>query len=755
MSRFPSLISDLRRCRCHTPGKGALLPGLLAVILVSGGLTVARAAGPIYWDWPTVQPFTDVELDGAAVDRNGHLAAGLARLAGHLADQDVVWKIAPDGQGGFYSGTGHIGGLYRTDADGDSRLVCRLEGTEIFSLLVMPDGSLIVGCGPEGQVYRVDEDGTATQLGTLPGGYVWAMVPGTDPAEVWLAGGSPAAVYRLDKEQQPQLVAELPAQNCLDLISDGRDGLLAVTQGPGLLYRLAAGNEARPELLFEAPQEELRQFVPGPDGDLFMLALHTAEAGAQETKVNGRAVPPGQPRPNGLLFGDDDSPHVAPAALYRLTDDGRVTTWWTGDKDLMITAWSERLGWLAGGPLPADGDQAVLWRLLPPAGEHPVAGWSGGDILDLVVVPGDKAADERLLVGQAHPGGVGVFGLTHRKRPAALSPPLDAGVQVRWGRLCWQGDAGDGRLRWSVRTGNRSVPDESWSDWTSTWSDTDHELDLPPSRFLQWRVEFPDGDDASGWRVTAVSVSAWEDNLPPVIARFERERVAQVDLGGLMPSGKNVTQTLRSGLRLEFNKASQQDRRATGRRAARTRPVHTFSWAGNDPNEDRLLYDLAYRRRGDDTWRSIVEDTPEQVGSWDTSDVPDGRYEVQVTVSDGPDNPPQLTLSSSRTLGPVMVDNTAPVIEDFEVTATDDGFRVAFAAEDQTSPLAGATLLLPDGRRQRLDPVDLICDSRKERFEADITWPRPGAVPGTRPWLIRVEVEDLAGNLAVAEGTAR
>ena len=47
----------------------------------------------------------------------------------------------------------------------------------------------------------------------------------------------------------------------------------------------------------------------------------------------------------------------------------------------------------------------------------------------------------------------------------------------------------------------------------STWRDRDHALDLPATRFLQWRVEFPVGGSADGstWRVDAVSVSAWQN----------------------------------------------------------------------------------------------------------------------------------------------------------------------------------------------------------------------------------------------------
>ena len=66
----------------------------------------------------------------------------------------------------------------------------------------------------------------------------------------------------------------------------------------------------------------------------------------------------------------------------------------------------------------------------------------------------------------------------------ALSPPLGGKLPVKWGRLRWSGLPGRGRLRWSVRGGNRAVPDDSWTDWSSSWTRQDHALDLP-------RVPFP------------------------------------------------------------------------------------------------------------------------------------------------------------------------------------------------------------------------------------------------------------------------
>ncbi len=72
-----------------------------------------------------------------------------------------------------------------------------------------------------------------------------------------------------------------------------------------------------------------------------------------------------------------------------------------------------------------------------------------------------------------------------------------------------------------------------------------------------------------------------------------------------------------------------------------------------------------------------------------------------------------------------------------------------FEARDAASPLAGAEVIRPDGRRDRLDPRDGICDSRDEAFDTLLHLPADGF--GARPWLVRVQVWDLAGNVRATE----
>ena len=736
---IPSLVST--RLRWTAVWAWLLLP------------VMAPAAGPVYWDWPEGESFAEIKLEGAALDGDGHLVAGLAAQGIGPQGSEVYWTLASDGQGGFFTGAGHDGVIYHTDAKGENHQFAQVGASEVLSLLFSPGGGLFAGTGPEGKLFHLDTSGQVKLLGTVEGGYIWSLAQGAKQGEVWLAAGAPAALYRYDRTEGLTRIAAFPATNALDITRapDGR--LYLATQGPGLVYRLDPDHIEASELLFETPQDEARQLVFGPEGDLFVFALNPREkdessgAGPGST---GQAVPPS---PLMLLLGGNGEPTIPRSALWRIRADGLVHPVWSGDEDLMITAWSPRYGWLAGGPLDKELGRSQLLRLTPPAGSHPVAGWSGGDILDILVL-GKEQGQDRILVSQGHPHLVVAMGEDVRGARVALSPTLDAKRPARWGRLRWTaaGDAGD--LEWSVRGGNRSVPDESWSSWTRSWSDPDHELELAPCRFLQWRVEFPSAAEKDPARVTAVSLSAWLENSVPRIERFEMELLQGIESGGLVSHSENLTQVFRSGLKVEFDRQMTGREAVPARGAAASRAVRVFTWTGEDSDADRLVYRLEYRPEGNGSWRPVGQESQEMLGSWDTSEVPDGSYEMRLTASDKLDNPGSEALASQRVFGPVIVDNTPPQISGLKVRRTPAGLGVEFKAEDQGSVLAAARIQLPDGRIWRLDPVDRICDSRCEKFHREIVWPQADMAPGVEPWRIRVEAQDLNGNVAVAEAEA-
>jgi hypothetical protein len=755
-------------------GRAPRLTALVLACLLAGSAT---AAGPRYWDWPDGRSFDEATFESAGLDTLGGLTAGPRLEVQALSGPEVTWRVVPDGRGGWYLGTGHGGGIHHVAAGGATREVARLESTEVFSLAVLPGGDLLAGGGPDGRLARVTAAGEVTEVGRIEGGYIWGFAIHEKDGVAWLATGSPAAVYRYRwRDGTLEQVATLPAQNAMDIALDpARGRLLVATQGPGLVYSLDRDG-AGPKLIGDIAQDEARRLLRGAEGVFHVLGL----SGGSEAFAPGGDVGSERNAPRANPLAGPFAGNTAPtAALYRLEDGGRgreaLVRVWAGQHDLMAAAWTERWGWVGAGTLPdPDGSvpaatgaeaapepRAALLRLTLPWGSTALASWGGADVLDLAATAGGGQGTEALAIAQAHPAAL----VLARPLPAGGSgivtgPALDGGPGVVWGRLRWEGVAGQGQPRWSVRSGERAQPDESWSAWSRPWSEADRELGPDLGRYLQWRVELPPaGRGERAWRVTGISVSARQPNRAPVIEEFRLEQLRGVKMGGFM-AGESIIHQYRSGLRAEFTtQMGEQESWPGSDRADPGRAVRVVTWRASDPNGDRLEFRLECRAEGEPDWRPASAPgeaggtVTGNVGSWDTSGLADGRYELRLVASDAPDNPRGERAVATRVMGPLLVDNTPPRVEVLETGARDDGrtIHVKLRAADATSALAAARLVLADGTAERLDPVDGVCDSATETFVATVERRRAAGPDGTSPVRLRLEVRDLAGNTGTAE----
>ncbi len=736
-----------RRARDPQTQRSGLVRRLVVVLIplllgMAGGAPVL-AAGPVYWDYPDQFPFEGLELSGVALDGFGRLVPGLQATELLGGGPEVFWRAVSDGDGGIFVGSGHAGEIWRIPASGEPHVHATVPQPEIFSLLRVGE-DLYVGCGPDGHLYRIDRHGELELRTQIADSYIWALAA-DQRGRLFLATGAPASVYQLAPDQDPVRLRELPALNALALAVTAGGELLVGTQGPGLIYRMHPERPAAGRLLHETAQDEVRQLLTGAEGQWYALAVAPAEAAPGP---NGNHNQPPVTPDNGLAFlnlGEPAKPEIR-SALYRLGGDDVVVPFWESSRDLLVAAYCPPWGWLGGGKPDAERGQAVLQTLNEPGSSRPIATWEGGDLVDLLVLP----TDEGLVACLANPGQVVRLENTPATLGSAVASPLDGGLPIHWGRLTWRGHSGGSKLRWSVRGGDRSTPDDTWSEWSDSWSDEDHTIELPPSRYLQWRVEFAGGSREG--TVAAVTVSGYEDNRRPRILDLVVQDHGTVVMGGLLARSENVTENFRSGLRAEYNLASQTDRRADLTRTATVRPLRALTWRADDPNGDRLVYQLEYQRVGEQSWRPIGEERRDVIGSWDTATVPDGMYLVRLRASDRLDNPAAEALDTHRSSLPFQVDNTPPEISRLKLKHADSGIHVTFRAEDDLSYLGGAQIELPDGTSERLDPEDRICDSRRETFAASVVFPRPDGMPVARPWRLRVLVVDRHGNVAVEEG---
>jgi len=169
-----------------------------------------------------------------------------------------------------------------------------------------------------------------------------------------------------------------------------------------------------------------------------------------------------------------------------------------------------------------------------------------------------------------------------------------------------------------------------------------------------------------------------------------------------------------------------------------------ISWQADDPDGDKLVYDLDFRGEGQRDWIPLKKDLHEASYTIDGDALADGRYFFRVTASDRESNPPAAAKQTELTSSPVLIDNTPPVIRVQPVKRTGAAAEISFDAQDAASALRRAEYAVDAGPWTPVAPVDGILDSQSESFRLRIDAP-----PGEH--LLVIRVADSGGNTGLAK----
>jgi hypothetical protein len=186
---------------------------------------------------------------------------------------------------------------------------------------------------------------------------------------------------------------------------------------------------------------------------------------------------------------------------------------------------------------------------------------------------------------------------------------------------------------------------------------------------------------------------------------------------------------------------------ALGRRIYQ-KGLQTFVWKAEDENEDRLQYDVLYRREGGTEWRPLKRGLWDPIYVWDTTSVPDGTYFVKIAASDTPSNSPGNALTGELESANFDIDNTPPRIEVQTPARGSARTTIVFAVRDEQSAVQRVEYSLDASRWRVAYPKDGIPDSRREEFEVTIA-----EADGARNVIIRAT--DAMNNVATAVADLR
>lgn len=679
-----------------------------------------------------------------ATRSDGRLVAGpvLSDLAG-APPAELLWRLAPEAGGRWLLATGPSGGVYEVTPDFDaksfrSRLLVRLDDSQVFAVLPLPDGSFLAGTSPRGHLALVKDGRVAAEVG-LPADSIFDFLPDGAGAAL-VATGNPGRIYRVDLAKfAASGVSPGRLDDPLDLAAHGvapfggiadrnvrrlarmPDGRVVAGSAPmGNLYAFAASG-GTPTILQENHDAEVTDLLPDAKGDLYAAIVYSSDDTMPSGKDDAGAADHFAGRSVLLRFSPRAFPELLTArndaAFYHLARHG----------DQILVAGGEQ-GQLSGYDLDA--------QLALTFGGSPAA-----RLDDIEPVPGSP---ERFLVLQDNAPGIALldFAGTGERRAETdeidLGPPSRLGA-VRFDRLRHL-PATD--LRVDIRASNGADEREGWTPWTRLTTNGDGwRGPAMRGRYIRLRIGIP--ASAGQAQLGRADVYYLPENRRPEIQDFRMLSANYALLLGPPPSPASAVTTL--GQLVSGGGEDEADKRRDRLMAAQIVPspgTQAVYWSATDPDGDNLVATFSIRRQGDPHWTDIVVNSADSYAQFNTTDLPSGVYFARLVVSQAAPRPRADRLSAVYETDDLLIDHAPPAMVDATVRREGGRVVVAVQGRDPMSLLDSLTVDFNNGLHDETEqPLSGIRDGREETFVIDE--PADRAAGATS---VEVTLTDAAGN---------
>jgi hypothetical protein len=668
--------------------------------------------------------FLKGDVEDLSIDSDGRVVLGPTATVVAETAAPFIWTAIPASDGGLFAGSGNEGKVLRIAKDGRVTTFFDAGELEVHALAPAPAGGLYVGTSPDGRVYHVAANGTSKTFFDPDDRYIWSLA--VDKAgNVFAATGDKGVIYKISPDGRGTTFYKTNATNVVTLAFTREGELLAGTASPGRIFRIDAA--AKAFVLLDSPYREIHTLRVAPDGTIYAAAVNapqTAERPPQEppstesprppvgtvsaeitgvSVIEGGGVGPGSPPPPRAPR------RSARGGIYRIQTNGLWDLEWdSGDDhpyDLIVES--------GGSLLVGTGTEGKIFRISGEPARATLLGRAGARQVTSLV----READGRIIGTTSNPGKLFTIGAQPARRGTYESDIRDAGTVATWGVIRWRAVANGGQVELFTRSGNTATPDETWSPWSKAYTAaTGEQIVSPNARYLQWRAVL--SATTSSPVLTSVTAAYLPRNLRPSISSitvhpagtvFQRPfSTGDPEIAGFQdnsPDGRHGS-----------GAPSQPSAPALGRRQYQ-KGLQTFVWKAEDGNEDRLQYDVSYRREGESAWRVLQRALQDAIFVWDTTSVPDGTYFVKITASDATSNSPGTALVGELESTSFDIDNTPPRVEVQPSARVGTRTTITFFVRDEQSPVQRVEYSLDASRWRIVHPKDGIPDSRREEFE--------------------------------------
>ncbi len=665
--------------------------------------TAAYASAARVWIVQGGEEFMQATLDGVSVSAAGELELAPSVVTRFSGGNPRIWAAAAGPDDVVYLATGEEGTVLRLDAADAVTAHFEVTGGVVQALAVGPDSALYVGVSQPARVYRLSPgaETPSEPWVEFDASYVWDMEIDSD-GSLWVGTGEHGALWRVDPAGQAESVYAGSDAHVRTVTLAPGGGVYVGTSGQGLVVRVDATGSAF--VLLDSDFEEVTGL--GVLGDELWVA---ANAGAT-------------PVANGAGNGGGANGASGPkGGVYRIDAAGVSELMWRSAESGLHS-----LAVVGSDVLVGTGVEGRILNVTAQRSAGLLVELESEQIVDIVAL-----AEGALAVGT---NGAAVYRLLPATRDTGrlLTAVRDAGTAATWGELRYEAStAAATNVQLYVRTGNTGTPDGTWSTWAGPYTRSGAAIDVPAARFAQMRVDL--AGPADNPRLRRLELVYVPRNSRPEIQDLRAHPAGVVyrqnaSFEDGLPFAQ-VPAVVAAQLREQEQGGTGA---AVGGSSFRGRPLfipgrRTFTWDASDPDGDDLQQHLAFRAEGAGRWHPLAAAIAGDSYVLDTTRVPDGRYEVQLTVGDAADNAAASVLTASAISSTFLVDNTPPSVTGLSALEEQDTVvRVAGRASDATSIVLRIRYSVNGGEWRTVLPADGAADSAAEAFEFTVSITDPG-----------------------------
>jgi hypothetical protein len=689
---------------------------LVATLMAANAFAVA----PQFWRVRTADDFLSGDIEGFAVTSRGELRPGpsLEKVASFTDPFVLAQAGAPNGD--HFFGTGNEGKLYRLRGS-ELRLLYMAPEPEIYAV-VFHNGAVYAGTSPNGKVYRVDpNDGKATVFFDPKQAYIWSMLF-LNNGDLAVATGVEGKLLRVTPKGEGKVWFDAPETHLRSMALRNDGSLLVGGSGKGRIYEV--GDDGSAHALYDSSLSEISAIYvdargigwaagvsnvlpssapakpattkPGQPAAASSAAASSGEAAKKEGETATATVE--------ATYSFDESAGGGGASqggngeLYKINPDGFVEVARKFEREMVYGIGAGRNGSI----LLATGPQGRVYEVKD--GEAALVADLPEKQIVSISVDGHST-----LITTTNSGAVYRIENAPPAKAEFRSVAKDLERFSKFGHYRIEGtDVGEGHVAIAFRSGNTRTPDATWSNWSAPSAAAEGGVSAPPGRYLQWKLSMP--KPAADIAVENVTVGFINRNIAPIIDGVSVADPAVVFISSSYPASPQIVEATNPDEYGIFTSLdTPREKNEQGKKVYR-KGYRTIAWHGHDENGDSLRYSIAFRRQGSEKWLRLRDNMEETQFNFDTSQLPDGKYELKLSVTDAQDNPEgALTATKEGLL--FTVDNTPP-----HVSVTTTGEEVTIRVTDKLSTVGKVEYSADAQKWIRLTPVDGIADSSDETY---------------------------------------